>query len=434
MSGTGRAGEAPANLAKPRATARPSWFRLIKLWLKRVLGFLAGGSTLLVAGWIVWQIADAVFARGAINLHDIGTTKDLADAGVTERTAVARLRDEIWAIYAESQSSAEKTSVGVQREAADITIPGAGISVASIASSIRKLLPKNRQNEVTGEFTLLDDRLSLRLRLNDRVIFSEYVSSIDGVDQLFRRGALVLLREVNPYVIAAWSYQNREVVKAEYLCDEIIAAESVNNSHVLWAYNLKGLILADDGRDREAKEYYKKASNLPAASLNLGILAEKGGNRTEAEQHYRNAVALNPQFESARIALAQILRFRKDFDEALFHFEAAAKINPRNSLVEDAIGEIYRERKDYRSASEHFALSVKLQPDSHWVYYKMARMHLHMAALEAVEDSKLKHLRTSCQALGRAIKLIPWNANYVEMAITLNELIRRSNPEGCVVD
>jgi tetratricopeptide (TPR) repeat protein len=55
----------------------------------------------------------------------------------------------------------------------------------------------------------------------------------------------------------------------------------------------------------------------PYAALALAELYEKKGNRSQAEEYYRQAIDSNPQFSTARLGLARLYREQGRIDEAL---------------------------------------------------------------------------------------------------------------------
>jgi tetratricopeptide (TPR) repeat protein len=55
----------------------------------------------------------------------------------------------------------------------------------------------------------------------------------------------------------------------------------------------------------------------PYAAVALAELYEKKGNRSQAEECYRQAIDSNPQFSTARLGLARLYREQGRIDEAL---------------------------------------------------------------------------------------------------------------------
>lgn len=404
----------------------------LKRWVRQPRKFVAVVSTAVAAVWIIWVISDAVLTLGVIDLQDIGTTKEMSEAGLTERAAGARLRDAIWAISISAQTSAEKTSIGSRKEKVDITIPGAGISVASIAASIRNLLPENWRHEVAGEFTAVEKHtIGLRLRLNDRVIFDRSVASLEEIDQLFHRGAVELLRKVDPYLIAAWLYHRKESDAAEELSDEIIATASPGAPALLWAYNLKGNILADRNERHDAERYYVKAIDLASARRNLGVLAEERGEYFLAEQLYRQAILRDEKFEAAHFSLGQLLFARNAVEEAIQHLKVVIKLNPQNAGAHALLGNIYYDKNEYGAALEHFSRSARLYPAEPVFHYYTALPYLEMAKLEQQAERKVHFLLKSCAALNNAAKLAAPEPEHVRVMQQVNILLFMSTGKHC---
>src|SRR2546425_3950389 len=62
---------------------------------------------------------------------------------------------------------------------------------------------------------------------------------------------------------------------------------------------------------------------------NLGHGAVKHGAWDRAEEHFRAALAIHPQYADLHFSLALVLRRKLEFDAALQELDAALEINPR---------------------------------------------------------------------------------------------------------
>jgi len=71
----------------------------------------------------------------------------------------------------------------------------------------------------------------------------------------------------------------------------------------------------------------KLRSSAAEAHVNLGVVVEKLGDRRQAAEHYRGAVALKPDYDQAHYNLA-VLEWGADWDAVIRELEAVLRINP----------------------------------------------------------------------------------------------------------
>lgn len=80
-----------------------------------------------------------------------------------------------------------------------------------------------------------------------------------------------------------------------------------------------------------------------------------------AEQHYRQAIAINPEFAEARVGLAHLLFDRKAVPEAMAELETALKSDPQNAQAHYVLMMCYRERGELAQASAEQASFRRLE-------------------------------------------------------------------------
>jgi Flp pilus assembly protein TadD len=85
-----------------------------------------------------------------------------------------------------------------------------------------------------------------------------------------------------------------------------------------------------------------------------GLEATRSGEFATAEQHYREALRLNPQFAPARKNLAVVLWFLGRRAESEGEFSALLKVIPSDPVPHLYLGLAARERKQFVEATEHF--------------------------------------------------------------------------------
>ncbi len=117
------------------------------------------------------------------------------------------------------------------------------------------------------------------------------------------------------------------------VCDGILAA---NPDPPVEAWFYRGLALQGMDRAEEAEESYRRATTLKpdyaAAFYNLGNLLRQGKRSGEAEACYRRALAIRPDYPSALISLGAVVEEACRMDEAERLYRRALALRPDDAL------------------------------------------------------------------------------------------------------
>jgi hypothetical protein len=124
---------------------------------------------------IVVIFISAIVFHGLIEhvtvIEPLSVPKDLAERGYTPEVAGKRLHDAIIEYGSLAKTSMKNPELALHGELPNIVVPGVGISLDAVVSSIRTLLHSTRSRSITGEFTSVGAQLWLRLRLEGFEIF-----------------------------------------------------------------------------------------------------------------------------------------------------------------------------------------------------------------------------------------------------------------------
>jgi tetratricopeptide (TPR) repeat protein len=138
-------------------------------------------------------------------------------------------------------------------------------------------------------------------------------------------------------------------------------AENLSAVHYLVlgnkAYNDNNLALAE--------ENYRKAIKLnpdySTAYWNLGDTLAKSGILAEAEENYRKAIELNPQSAEAFYNFANLLAKNKErWDEAEQNYRKAIELNPDYGYIYYSLGVLFQKQNRFTEAIEAFQQRIKL--------------------------------------------------------------------------
>ncbi|MGH9660780.1 MAG: tetratricopeptide repeat protein, partial [Bryobacteraceae bacterium] len=140
----------------------------------------------------------------------------------------------------------------------------------------------------------------------------------------------------------------------------------------------EGLRLDRAGQLAESAAVHEKAleidPQLAQAHINLISLYGRLGRPERAEQHYRSAIALNPNLAEAYYNYGVLRASEEAFRKAL-------DINPNYAEAHGNLGDLVQRRGDLAGARRHFEKAVALKPDYRVARFHLARILIHQGAL-----------------------------------------------------
>lgn len=105
------------------------------------------------------------------------------------------------------------------------------------------------------------------------------------------------------------------------------------------------------------------------AHLNLAEGLRAAGQRQEAENHYRAAIALEPKMDDAHAGLGEALRTWGQPQAALPHLETALDLNPQNAKTHHSLAMTLAALGREAEAADHLRALLKIDPlyvAAHW--------------------------------------------------------------------
>jgi tetratricopeptide (TPR) repeat protein len=119
------------------------------------------------------------------------------------------------------------------------------------------------------------------------------------------------------------------------------------------------------GRLPQAEQLYRQVlamqPNHPWAIQLLGMIAHQVGNSQLAIQLIRRAISIEPNADFYN-NLGEILRTTGAIEEAQVCLEKCIQLNPRFAAAYNNLGEIYRDRKDLKQAAVLYRKAIELDP------------------------------------------------------------------------
>ncbi|MCA9528763.1 MAG: tetratricopeptide repeat protein [Myxococcales bacterium] len=135
------------------------------------------------------------------------------------------------------------------------------------------------------------------------------------------------------------------------------------------------------GRDEMARSILDQAIKIDPNDaelhyLNGQMLAAETGSLRQALDEYRKAVALEPSYVEARVALGEQLLGAGNYAEAVKQFEAAVKLAPSLVATHLDLADAYRANGQWADAMREFKVVASMQPDLPALHYDLGMMYM----------------------------------------------------------
>lgn len=282
----------------------------------------------LVGGLILLMILVDELRRDGIEVQPISVPARLVEAGLTPDVVALRLTDAI--MHLQDSVGGEprrRTGADVGGTHPDFTVPLTGLSLRSVASTLRGMLgiPERR---VSGEITVDGETLRLRLRLSGQGVIADVAAS--NPDALIRAGAPQVWRVVQPVLYAWWlsTEAPSEMEMREALTDMMHSA----GSDRMLMRTAQLLIVRSLARTGEA-----------AAALEI------------SEAQLREF----PGYGPAQHARGRALRELGRLDEAMAAFEASQRAMPQVAFPRVGMAQVLRDRGENQAAYDLLVQPVR---------------------------------------------------------------------------
>jgi tetratricopeptide (TPR) repeat protein len=159
----------------------------------------------------------------------------------------------------------------------------------------------------------------------------------------------------------------------------------------------------DKGEREEAIQEYRTAIALDPkfaqAHNNLGLAMYDKGEREEAIQEYRTAIRLDPKDAKAHVNLGNALYVKGDLEEAIQEFRTAIRLDPKDAKAHSNLGSALAAKGEREEAIQEFRTTIALDPK-----FAQAHNNLGLAMYDKGErEEAIQEYRT-------AIRLDPKNA------------------------
>ncbi len=350
------------------------------------VGFFA--ATLLAIPAIASQ-----FTRSAIVIDPIAVPAAMVTQGLTPEVVANRIWDGLQEFAATASANRETIAAIPDSQLIEFSLPDAGISIDSIFAQIRQFF-QIYETRISGEYVCATadcapDGMQLRLRVvrqnSDVIDLPAMGASTER--EYYRDAAAGIYAIIDPYVAIAAQAETAPL-KAATLA--------------------RGLIL-DGSKDA------KWAHNL------VGDIELKGGDTATARLEYEAALALDPDFHTARAGLAKALLIGGDSEEALAQLAELERRSPGNVLVPAGRAEVAVVADNTAEAVAQLKLATDADPLNPHYLTVAGRLELQAGNF----DAGVAHLNEALAidpSFGNALNLLAdaqWQAGHQDEAVTL---------------
>jgi tetratricopeptide (TPR) repeat protein len=324
--------------------------------------------------WIFVVVVIATILIQGVTHHStvidlISVPKSLADNGYTSDVAAGRLRDAMLRFATGAKTRMQGPAVALHGDLPDIIVPTVGISLTAVTTTIRTLFRVTSSRSLTGELTVKDKLLWLRLRLDGDELYNS-PTGIDpekNPDDLFVAAVPEIFEVIRPY-FAAVSKTDKDPAHALEVVTRYIDRLPESDENVPWLYNLEGNIYADRNDDEAATKAYVKAYTLNPSfaqpHYNLADLLDSQSNSTKAIAEYRKAIAIDPKYAAPHNHLGLILKAQGKTDEAIAEYRKAIAIDPKLAAPHTNLGVILKTQGKTDEAIAEYRNAIAIDPKS----------------------------------------------------------------------
>jgi len=100
--------------------------------------------------------------------------------------------------------------------------------------------------------------------------------------------------------------------------------------------------------------------NHPPNPFNVGVALLESGNAGGAMSLFERAIAINPRYDRAWIAIGEVHQRRKAYDDARIAYEKAIEINPGEPKAWSGLAEVYQQTRDLPRAIDAMKKAVEV--------------------------------------------------------------------------
>jgi tetratricopeptide (TPR) repeat protein len=249
---------------RPRSPRLPALAESIGAVFSILIGLVLIGALLALLYAFVREVR-----RDTLDIEAISAPARLTERGYTEAVIAGAVLQEIQDIQGSASTQRVRRQLVADSAVPDIQVASGGLSMKGIVRYARRLFGVS-DNHIDGEI-LQGEGMQLRMVLHVHEGSTAQMLAVeraDGdIDKLLQDAGRAVVQVADPYVLASYLY-DKEFAGKQYT--ETLAAINYVLTHPPanddpWAYNLLGLVRADQGREADALDAFRHAIALDPA-------------------------------------------------------------------------------------------------------------------------------------------------------------------------
>src|SRR5713226_5501731 len=304
-----------------------------------------------------------------ITLHDEGSRPDVEIPGKIDLKTPPDLKDNFIALHDEGSQP-------------DVEIPGTKIGLKTavdISRSVLGIYPRHVSGYIVDPTSagpssakpLTTVTVYVTQGRNRSPAVSFMVAS-DDIGALAQRTAEVVMRRVDPYILAVYQINHHEWDKAVEVILELVQNASADRSQKAGSYILWGNVLSEQRHYDEAIQRYEQAIALDPKNAapynNWGNVLSEQRHYDEAIQRYEQAIALDPTYAAPYYNWGSVLSDERKYAEAIALFQKAIELDPTYAPAYKGRGNVLSEQRNYDEAIDNYQKAIRLDPTYAIVY------------------------------------------------------------------
>ncbi|MEP6743186.1 MAG: protein kinase [bacterium] len=151
---------------------------------------------------------------------------------------------------------------------------------------------------------------------------------------------------------------------------------------------------------------------LAEAHTSIAALGYDDWGLLGAENEYKRAIELNPNYATARYWYAEYLSHLSRHDEAVLQSQLALEIDPLSNVTNTAVGEVFYRARRYDAAITQLNKAIKVDKDFHRTYRSLGKAYM---AVGHYEDA-IAAFATADRLMGRSAEQAAAEADSLKRA------------------
>ncbi len=242
-----------------------------------------------------------------------------------------------------------------------LPVVGSGFSINSVYEQVKTILGKPPKT-VSGSIIQQGKKISMTLQILGKNFKETLPNDSAAIEKLIEYAAISIIKQTEPYLLAAYYIQNKEFDKAIEISRYCLSHEPKSDDK--WAYLIIGRAEFMRGNESSAIEFTKKSLQIDPkfsnAYLNWGVilqLSKKNNNTEEALKKYKTAIKFNSKYALPYVNWGYVLLTQQKYAEALEKYKTAYSLDKNDKVILHGIGLVYQKMKKYDEAIEWYIKS-----------------------------------------------------------------------------